>query len=257
MLQHPDCRRPTVGPHSNPEKSVCSGEAAHIVAASTEGPRSIPISTPEIRKSVKNGIWLCAACHELIDKDPEKYTIQLLENWKGTAEKRATDRQVKEGLYEKQPEEELAGIMQLDTEDELHGIRDHLDALMIHDMRKWARPNDFSKLLSRLQTLSSELEVRQYGVAVGREILEFLSEAAERTRVDLTEEDGTKVKTILATVLYLYAHEYTEDSLITVVETGFSLAYDGIKYRNANTTFLCQGCAILCLLPTIAGKEGG
>ena len=35
----PYCNRPTVGPHSDPNKSKCLGVAAHICAASPGGPR--------------------------------------------------------------------------------------------------------------------------------------------------------------------------------------------------------------------------
>lgn len=36
---NPNCRRETKGPHSNPQKRVSIGEAAHITAAAEGGPR--------------------------------------------------------------------------------------------------------------------------------------------------------------------------------------------------------------------------
>ena len=48
---NPNCRRETKGPHSNPQKRVSIGEAAHITAAAEGGPRYNPDLTPEERSS--------------------------------------------------------------------------------------------------------------------------------------------------------------------------------------------------------------
>ena len=57
------------GPHSNPQKRVSIGEAAHITAAAEGGPRYNPDLTPEERSSIENGIWLCKSCARMIDSD--------------------------------------------------------------------------------------------------------------------------------------------------------------------------------------------
>jgi len=79
---NPKCRTPTVGPHSDPQKSLKTGIAAHICAAASGGPRYDPNQTPGERGGIGNAIWLCAACSSLIDKDPTKHPIELLFEWK-------------------------------------------------------------------------------------------------------------------------------------------------------------------------------
>ena len=82
FCSNPNCRQQTSGPHSDPGKSTIIGEAAHITAAEEGGPRYNPDLTAEKRKSPENGIWLCASCADLIDKDEERYTVELLKEWK-------------------------------------------------------------------------------------------------------------------------------------------------------------------------------
>ena len=57
---NPNCRRETKGPHSNPQKRVSIGEAAHITAAAEGGPRYNPDLTPEVltRKMILILTWL-------------------------------------------------------------------------------------------------------------------------------------------------------------------------------------------------------
>jgi hypothetical protein len=82
ICSNPDCRKPTAGPHSNPEKAMSIGVAAHICAASPGGPRYDPSQTPEERASIENGIWLCQDCSVIIDRDPAKHPADLLRKWK-------------------------------------------------------------------------------------------------------------------------------------------------------------------------------
>jgi hypothetical protein len=72
--------------HSEEDKVINTGVAAHITAASSGGPRYDPRLSVEARKSPSNGIWLCQPCAKLIDSDSPKYTIELLRTWKSTAE---------------------------------------------------------------------------------------------------------------------------------------------------------------------------
>ncbi|HVQ36528.1 MAG TPA: hypothetical protein VMS31_03295, partial [Pyrinomonadaceae bacterium] len=56
----PDCRALTVGPSDeHPAAHTNIGVAAHIAAASKDGPRYDPSLTPEERRSATNGIWTC------------------------------------------------------------------------------------------------------------------------------------------------------------------------------------------------------
>lgn len=83
---NPLCMRDTVGPKGNIGSAVSVGEAAHICAASQDGPRFDPNMTEEERKSEANGIWLCSTCHSLVDSDPESYPAEVLRKWKNDAE---------------------------------------------------------------------------------------------------------------------------------------------------------------------------
>ncbi len=72
----------TAGPHSNPESSTLTGEAAHICAAAPGGPRYDPNQSPSERKHITNAIWLCSRCHVLVDKDATAFPKELLIEWK-------------------------------------------------------------------------------------------------------------------------------------------------------------------------------
>ncbi len=83
---NPGCRQVTSGPHTNDEKAMNMGVAAHITAASVGGPRYDPSLSKEERVSPGNGIWLCQFCGTLVDSDAERYPVDLLRRWKREAE---------------------------------------------------------------------------------------------------------------------------------------------------------------------------
>lgn len=87
---NPDCGKPTSGPNENSERATNIGVAAHICAAAPGGPRYDPKMTTDERKSIDNGIWLCQSCSVLIDRNPDRYTKELLYQWKRYAEDAAT-----------------------------------------------------------------------------------------------------------------------------------------------------------------------
>ncbi len=65
------------------------GEAAHISAATADGPRYDSDLTVDERRHAENGIWLCVRCHTFVDGEPAKYTVEELQRWKVEAENRA------------------------------------------------------------------------------------------------------------------------------------------------------------------------
>jgi hypothetical protein len=83
---NPRCRAATSGPQHNATGTANVGKAAHITAAAPGGPRYNPNLTPEQRRSVDNGIWLCGTCATLIDTDPTFFTEELLRAWRTLTE---------------------------------------------------------------------------------------------------------------------------------------------------------------------------
>lgn len=94
---NPDCGRITAGPHSNAARFVNVGVAAHITAAALGGPRYDPALTPEERKGILNGIWLCQNCAKTIDSDTDRYPVAVLHQWKEQTEAE-TERRMTKGL---------------------------------------------------------------------------------------------------------------------------------------------------------------
>jgi len=86
VCSNPYCEASTGGPQDDVSKALNVGVAAHITAASKDGPRYDPELTPEQRSSSVNGIWLCQNCAKLVDNDPSMYTAELLGAWKTNRE---------------------------------------------------------------------------------------------------------------------------------------------------------------------------
>jgi hypothetical protein len=63
------------------------GEMAHIIAKSPDGPRGKSDIPPESRDSYENLILLCPTHHKIVDKDPEKWTVDILKQMKEKHEK--------------------------------------------------------------------------------------------------------------------------------------------------------------------------
>jgi hypothetical protein len=84
---NPTCRVPTSAPGArSSDKSVNLGKAAHICAASEGGPRYVKEMTSEQRRDISNAIWLCSNCATVIDVDVDRYSIDLLREWRRQAE---------------------------------------------------------------------------------------------------------------------------------------------------------------------------
>lgn len=84
ICSSPSCLRITIGPDQSASTlSVKTGRAAHICAASPTGPRYDMSQTVSERSGIENGIWLCGACADLIDKNAGAgYPVDHLRKWK-------------------------------------------------------------------------------------------------------------------------------------------------------------------------------
>jgi hypothetical protein len=98
---NPECRKDTWEAHSDENKAVNTGFAAHITAAAPKGARYDPELSTDERKSPHNGIWLCGYCAKLIDSDSPKYTVEILRKWKTIAEAGDEREAVKMAVFSK------------------------------------------------------------------------------------------------------------------------------------------------------------
>jgi hypothetical protein len=73
------------------DKSLTTGHAAHIHAASPEGPRYDANQSPKDRKLITNGLWLCRECGDIVDKDKSPHPASLLRQWKSDHETMITE----------------------------------------------------------------------------------------------------------------------------------------------------------------------
>lgn len=89
VCSNPECRCATVGAAEGDEDVINVGVAAHITAASPDGPRYEPSLTSEQRRHHSNGIWLCQKDAKTIDSDDKHFTVEILRTWKRDAERRS------------------------------------------------------------------------------------------------------------------------------------------------------------------------
>jgi hypothetical protein len=89
ICSNPNCRCLTLCPSDeDDEKYIYIGKAAHITAASKNGPRYNETLSSEERSSIKNGIYLCSNCADMIDKNNGlDYPKEVLLQWKEEHEK--------------------------------------------------------------------------------------------------------------------------------------------------------------------------
>lgn len=85
------CDSPTSGPSDESSIAVTSiGVAAHIHAAAPGGPRYLDAMTPEQRRHIDNGIWLCANHSIEIDRDTTRFSAEALRQMKTAHEHRVS-----------------------------------------------------------------------------------------------------------------------------------------------------------------------
>lgn len=87
ICSNPSCLALTSSNNIDQTKSTLTGECAHIFTGAEFGPRNSDNSI-EYLKSPENAIWLCCNCHTLIDRDDDRYTAEMLKEWKCSTEER-------------------------------------------------------------------------------------------------------------------------------------------------------------------------
>lgn len=124
---NPNCGHITSGPHSDKNRFVNIGVAAHIKAAAPGGKRYDPNMTSQERRDISNGIWLCQSCAKLIDSDETKYTVELLHQWKRKAEEKTAKK-----IESQISQEEQASIVykEVDDDEDVNVVLNILDKLV-------------------------------------------------------------------------------------------------------------------------------
>lgn len=84
ICSNPGCRAFTISPsETDSEKHISLGKASHITAAARNDPRYDSSLTPEQRRSLENGIYLCSSCTDLIDRNNGiDFSVEQLSKWK-------------------------------------------------------------------------------------------------------------------------------------------------------------------------------
>jgi hypothetical protein len=82
------CNAPTSGPGDDGQ-TLNTGIAAHISAAAPGGPRYDINQTPDQRKAIDNGIWLCISCSKIVDNNIIEFSVEKLIEFKSIAEETA------------------------------------------------------------------------------------------------------------------------------------------------------------------------
>lgn len=75
----PNCEQLLVVPGTETDDSAFLGQAAHIVAASRQGPRGRSDLSEADRDKHTNLILLCGVHHKLIDSQPQTYSVMVLQ----------------------------------------------------------------------------------------------------------------------------------------------------------------------------------
>lgn len=82
ICAHPTCNAKLILPATATDKEAVIGKICHIVAHSNVGPRGDPSFPASKREDPENLILLCGTHHDMIDVQPNSFTIADLKGWK-------------------------------------------------------------------------------------------------------------------------------------------------------------------------------
>lgn len=151
----PGCKAPLIE-----DSGVVTGKICHIRAESLEGPRYDSKLSEEARNAFSNLILLCGRHHDIIDAQPEVYTVETLLNMK--------DQHERNGRIEIQPEDSLFAKVLLNDYRRIHItnnkgtiIIDSPGAIKAHTVNiKTVKPS--IKVLPPEETISYDLRMKGY-----------------------------------------------------------------------------------------------
>ena len=203
---NPHCRRLTSGPASDSGHAVNMGTASHICAAASGGPRYNANMTRQERKSAENGIWLCNFCADLIDKDPKRYPVSLLHQWKDEAEKNA--------------EYQINGMRDIQT-DNVQYVNYFCETLFLHRNRKDSKVNLRNLFVMPSYREATDKDDSPNRTNIPERIHEFIE--SDETMLFISGSGGIGKTTLIAWMNYHYVandevgHElFGEKKVITI-----------------------------------------
>jgi hypothetical protein len=154
------CGKLTVGPsEEGSDKVTMIGKAAHIRgAAPGSGSRRYDASmTQDERRSISNGIWLCADHADLIDDDEVTYTVDRLRQMKREHETNC-DRAVRTG----KSTEIVSGLLGIGPDIVCTGSLLHIDATSWTLRLSHFLIGDMHKLISYISGFAGQAADRKY-----------------------------------------------------------------------------------------------
>ena len=96
----PGCNEVLIAPGPDPENPTITGEIAHIVAESPDGPRGYDSLPQDQRDDHNNLMLVCPKHHKIIDDKPQYYTVERLRQFKEDHESQAKASATDVGLGE-------------------------------------------------------------------------------------------------------------------------------------------------------------
>ncbi|GAB3360008.1 HNH endonuclease [Amycolatopsis echigonensis] len=84
----PECTTGSLWHVLEDKTAVKLAEVAHIVAASSDGPRADSGAQEEVLASFDNLLLLCPNCHTIVDKAHASFPVELMQEWKRSHEAR-------------------------------------------------------------------------------------------------------------------------------------------------------------------------
>src|SRR5262245_9385553 len=82
----PDCRLELIEPATTLDDDAIFGQAAHVVAHSSKGPRANPNFPADQLDKYENLVLLCGNHHTIVDKQANTYTVEDMQSWKAEHE---------------------------------------------------------------------------------------------------------------------------------------------------------------------------
>jgi hypothetical protein len=218
---YPGCNAITVGADiQNEHDFIVVGEAAHIYAASDNGPRGNTLMSIKDRSSISNGIWMCRKHARLIDEDIITHSADTLKEWKKKAEIDSHN-MLRHGVQEDDVTLKVSIVKNASILLELENIKE------IYRGATWA---DKGKILKQLNKYLDHVNEQ-----TAYEILRFLSHAIDEIVRGMPSSIAFTIFHLVENYFYTpdeISNEYDFKRGHLCINIGFDMAYgSAIKLR--------------------------